>query len=85
MASAGKTRLDSSTRPGTSVHMNVGQDMAVHAPMPAHCLCPPKCTRMLQDVLNIQFRLFPSPHSGFRRGKVDFRDFVSIFGQNDGH
>ena len=39
---------------------------------------------MQQNVLDIHFRLFPSPHSVSKRGKVDFRDFVSNFGRNMG-
>jgi hypothetical protein len=58
--------------------------MVVHAPIPAHYLCLKKCTRVLQDVLDIYFRLFLSPQSAFRRGKVGFHDFVSIFSQNVG-
>jgi hypothetical protein len=60
-------------------------NMAVHAPMLAHFLCPNKCTMMHQNALNIQFKPFPSTQRPLKRGKVDFRIFVSNFSQKYAH
>jgi hypothetical protein len=71
-------------------HRSVGLDqstillannMAVHAPMLTHFLCPNKCTMMRQNALNIQFKPFPSMQRPLKHEKVDFRVFVSNFGQ----